>query len=74
MHNSYKQIEQNNNCPINNQITYLFFILNEVIDFSEFMWIFSVYLTILKIRFEKKIKVITVKLLVQSPGKFLCVI
>ena len=36
-------------CPINNQVTYLFFISNEFIDFSESIWIFSIFFTFLKI-------------------------
>ena len=34
---------QNNNCAINNPVTFHFFIPNEFIDFSESIWIFSIF-------------------------------
>ena len=34
---------QKNNCLINNQVTFPFFISNESIDFSEFIWIFQFF-------------------------------
>ena len=50
MSKSYQQIAENNNCPINDQVTYSLFILNEFIDFLESIWIFSILST-----FSKKI-------------------
>ena len=46
-----------NNNLITNQVTYtLVFILNEFIDFSETIWMFSIFFPILKIPYLKNIK------------------
>ena len=40
------------NCPLNNELTYLFFISNEFIDFLESIWIFWIFLRFCKFFFE----------------------
>ena len=52
---------QKKNCPINNQVTYPFF-LNKFIDVSESKWISPIIFTFLK----KKIEAVTVQLFIQS--------
>ena len=60
-----------NNCLTNDQVTY-FFYLNEVLNFSQSIWILSIFFTFMKIPFLKKIE--AVQLLFQLPEKILCVI
>ena len=42
---------QKNNCLINNQVTFPFFISNESIDFSEFIWILQFFSLLWKYSF-----------------------
>ena len=70
----FQQIGQKNISSMNNQVAYPFFISNKFIDFSESLWIFSIFFTFMKISFLKKIEAITMQLLVRSPGTILCVI
>ena len=58
------------NCLIYNQVTYPFFRSNEFIHFSESIWIFLGFVSrCWKYRLWKIIKIIIVKLFVQSPQK-----
>ena len=57
------------------EIYIYFFILNKFIDILKSIWIFSIFVYVFKDTiFEKKIKIITIKRLVQSPRKFSSVI
>ena len=58
------KFDEKNNCPMINQITYSFFILNEFIGFTKSIWIFQFLSTFSKIPFlkqEKEYKAMTVK-------------
>ena len=60
---------------INNQVTYPFFSPNEFIDFSESIWIFPIFFKFMTIPFSKKNWGYDhASNIVQSPGKFSCVI
>ena len=50
---SYQKIAENNNRPINNQVTYPFLISHEFIEFLEPIWIFSIIFYAFKIFFPK---------------------
>ena len=46
MPKSYQRIAKKNNYPINIRVTHPFFISNAFIDFSELIWIFSIFFLI----------------------------
>ena len=57
MMKSYQQIGKQFNCSINNQLTYLFLISSELIDFSESIWIKNIFFYVFQNTvFEKKIR------------------
>ena len=62
----------NKNWPVNKQTYYSFFVLNEFVNFSEYIPIFLESAYIFGNNFRKKFKAITVRL--WTPGKLMSVV